>query len=937
MKSFILFLVIGGLSVVLTYGQTLAIQGNVTEALTNQPIEGVRIWIEGSTWSTLSGTDGLFMLKGNQLPLGEVILATEREGYIGQRIFIIVSENSSNNKIPIRLQLDLNSLETALGVLELGAEELGDQVGFSESTPGLLQANSDVFFKAAAYNFSAAFFRPRGLGSEHSQVAINGMAMNQMESGRPLWSMWGGLNDAQRNRVFSMGLQANDYSFGNLGANTNFIMKASQFRKGGQVSFASSNRTYLGRLMASYNSGRTLSGWAYSILLSHRFGASGYKEGTFYDAPSYFFSVEKELDEKQSVNLTVFHTPNERGKSSALTQEVLERKGNRYNPYWGLQEGKVRNSRTSSVSIPVFMLNHDWKLSEQSELHNSIMFQKGFQGETRLDHGGFRNPYPNYYQRLPSYFLRNPTPLAYDYQLAYLAGNALQADGQLDWNSLYSTNEFKSSGNPGYVLYEDVTRLQQFALNSNFQARIGERGSFSASLDYRKSISEHYALTKDLLGGTSFRDIDSFYQGNDANFEFNDVLHPDRLVGLGDKFKYNYNVNSQEIAGFGQFQYQGASWNAFFAAEVKLHQFQRIGNFQNGYFQEEGRSLGNSEKVIFNPVGFKGGLTYRLNGRHFFEINLGYRTKAPLLKNIFPNIRISNDLVDKIKVERIKTVDASYLFRTSRIKSRLTAYYNHFQDQTDIGFFFTQNAIGAEDNTAFVQEVLQGIDKLQFGIELGFEFQVMPSLSLNTAASFGQFYYSNNPSLYLSGDDFDVTLNDGYVEGSDLASRGKRKVYLKNVHVSAGPEQAFQLGVDYRDPDYWWVGISANYLSNAYVDVSALKRSEDFALEEDGVAFAQYNVQDARSLLRQESLGNYFLLNLVGGKSWRLERHYLGFFLTLNNAFNQTFKTGGFEDSRRANFLQQLEEQNRPGGPLFGTRYFTGNGTTYFLNCYIRF
>ena len=67
--------------------------------------------------------------------------------------------------------------------------------------------------------------------------------MNKQFNGRPQWSNWGGLNDAQRNREFSMGLKANDYTFGGLAGTTNIVMRASQYRKGGRVSYAAANRS----------------------------------------------------------------------------------------------------------------------------------------------------------------------------------------------------------------------------------------------------------------------------------------------------------------------------------------------------------------------------------------------------------------------------------------------------------------------------------------------------------------------------------------------------------------------------------------------------------------------------------------------------------------------------------------------------------------------
>ena len=106
------------------------------------------------------------------------------------------------------------------------------------------------------------------------------------------WANWGGLNDVQRNQEFSMGISANDYTFGDLAGTNNIIMRASMYRRGGRISYASANRSYQGRVMASYSSGLLEGGWSYSVLGSRRFGENGYIDGTLYDANSFFVAVE---------------------------------------------------------------------------------------------------------------------------------------------------------------------------------------------------------------------------------------------------------------------------------------------------------------------------------------------------------------------------------------------------------------------------------------------------------------------------------------------------------------------------------------------------------------------------------------------------------------------------------------------------------------------
>ena len=91
-------------------------------------------------------------------------------------------------------------------------EELDNSSG-GQSTSGLLQSSRDVFASTAAYNFGVARFRIRGYNGDQTTIMINGIPMNDMESGRGTWSKWGGLNDVTRYAESKRWLTSNPYHF----------------------------------------------------------------------------------------------------------------------------------------------------------------------------------------------------------------------------------------------------------------------------------------------------------------------------------------------------------------------------------------------------------------------------------------------------------------------------------------------------------------------------------------------------------------------------------------------------------------------------------------------------------------------------------------------------------------------------------------------------
>ncbi|MDG5490907.1 TonB-dependent receptor [Psychroserpens sp. SPM9] len=946
-KSFFIFL-FGIFSVLTSFSQETIVKGSVLDGTTGEPIPDVTITIEETSQSVKTNANGEFQFK-TIVPLGEQVLRVEKQGYVTKRYPIVVNEGQTVDISGMTLSFDSDKSDSF--VISISDDNLNSEDdGLTDNISGLLQASRDQFLSAAAYDFSATFFRPRGLDNANGKVLINGIEMNKQFNGRPQWGNWGGLNDVQRNQEFSMGMTANDYTFGDLAGTNNIVMRASRYREGGRVSYASANRSYTGRIMASYNSGILEGGWSYSVLASRRFGDEGYVDGTLYDSNSFFAAVEKKINDKHSINFTGIYAQNRRGRSTAITDEILNLKGRQYNPFWGELDGESRNSRVREIEEPILMLNHYWNISSKSRLNTNVAYQFGKIGNTRIDNGGTRlvslngqssyvggarNPDPSYYQNLPSYHLRDENPSAYDYEQAYLAEQSFINDGQLDWNALYSANATlrAQGGNSIYAIQEDRNDDSQFTVNTIFDTELSERIRLNAMVSYRNLKSENFANLKDLLGGTGYLDVD-FFAEEDANviqsledIAQSDLNNPNRIVQEGDRYKYNYEIDANVLTGFAQAQFKYNKVDFYVGANISTTTYQRNGLFNNGNFAGS-RSFGKSEKLDFSNYGVKVGGTYKITGRHLVDVNASYFTKAPSIRNSFSNARQNNDVVIGLESEKIQSVDVSYIFRSPIVKARLTGFYSGFEDGTDIGFYFTEDlaGLGLDTGDAFVQEVLTNVEKRHIGAELGIEAQVTPTIKLKAAASVGQYTYNNNPNLYLTSDDFDgpLTFGDGTTN-------------IKDYHVAGGPERAYQIGFEYRDPDFWNVGVTTNYFSNAYIDVSNLARSANFTTDFDGQAFVDYDENVARELLKQEEFDDYVLVNVVGGKSWRVGDYFIGFFATINNIFDQEYKTGGFEQSRLAKFDRLAEDQTRSTGPVFGSRYFNGNGTTYYLNVYLRF
>lgn len=898
------------------------VKGIVKDGNSEQPLKGVSINVKESTISKTTNADGTFALQG--IPNGKQVVIITALGYETQSFPLNLTGKTADLG-EIFLYEDEFSEEQDLSTITITDDELNDDTSAADNISGLLQSSKDVYLRSAAYEWSSSFYRIKGLDSENGKVLINGIEMNKLYNGRPQWSNWGGLNDVFRNQEFSNGLTPSNYTFGGVLGSTNISTRASEYRKGTRISYASSNRSYVHRVMGTYSTGLLKDGWAFTFSGSRRMAEEGFADGTSYNAYSMFGSIEKIFNDKHSLNFTSIFASNRRGKSAPHTQEVYDLKGTKYNEYWGYQDGKIRNSRIKDVEEPILMLNHYWNISDNTTLNTNIAYQFGKIGNSRLDYNAGSNPSPTYYQKLPSYHLaRGNTALAYEAQQRFLN------NGQVLWNTLYDANATRAinGANAGYILYEDRNDDKQFTANTILNTDINDNITINGKLEYKKLKSENFANVIDLLGGNGYLDIDRFGDIGSPTRQ-NDVRNPNRIVKEGDRFKYNYNLSSNVLNGFAQAQFKYNKVDFYVAGNVSKTEHQREGLYENGSFLGN-RSLGKSPKHSFTNFGAKGGLTYKINGRNLIDINAGYLTKAPSIRNTFSNSRENNDNVIGIDSQKILSGDISYILRTPIVQAKLTGFYTKIQDATNISFYFADGIGG--DNTAFLQEILTGIDKKHFGAEIGIEAKVTPTIKLKGAANIGQYTYDNNPNLYVTTEDNEDARNAGFENGF----KNFGKSLLKDYKIAAGPQNAYSVGFEYRDPDYWWIGATANYLSNAYINISPLKRSSNLYLNYDGLPLEGYNEAEAKQLLQQEKFDGYTTVNLVGGKSWKIGSYYVGTFASIGNVLNTKYKTGGFENGRNANFNQIKEDTSRTI-PLNGSKYWYGRGTTYFLNVYFRF
>ncbi len=926
------------------WGQT-RISGVVKDASTEKEIYNLTVSIVETGEEVQTDRIGYFQFV--DVPTGVYTVRLSGVGYLTQEQEVVVSNEP---RIDLgEIKIIFNPKNEEVGIITLTSDELSSDESSSQSAAGLLQSSQDVFASTAAFELGAYWFKVRGYDNKYNDVFFNGVRMNKINNDRVNFGDWGGLNDITRRPAEqTMGIDPSQYAFGDVGGVTYFDTRPSTMRKGTSLAYSFTNRSYNQRVLATYNTGLMDNGWAFMASGARRWAEEGVIEGTFYDSWAYFFAAEKKFNDRHSLVLSGFGSPTRRSTNSPNTQEVYDLMGKDYNAYWGWQDGEKRSERIRQFHQPLFMLTHHFNISKRTNLITTLGYQFGKDSRSRLDWHTANNPSPTYYRNLPSYSasLDNPVQANID-EVTQLWLND-QSYSQINWTSIYNQN-YNRKGAAAYVLAADVNEDKIMTFSTRLQSQILSNFKFTAGFNYQNTQSELYREVLDLLGGNHFVN-DNAFQGTRYNMDED----KDRKVMEGDKYQYDYVIHHQRGDAFVQGEVSTGKFDITLGMKAAYTSVYRDGKYRHEQYMDH--SKGKSKTYDFVDWGTKLQLLYKLNGRNFFQLNAMYASYAPTVDEIFPNARSNDFTIDNytfadrggnhetvedahnLTNSKVLSADLSYILRAPRVKGRLTGFYSKFFDEYEKNFGYIDVTDGTGgDSNLFGAEYLYNVDKLYFGGEFALEAQLTTTLTLSAVASVGQYTYDNNPTYQrFSDSNFN---QDG--ETITFGSTQTELAYLENYKLAVGPQQGFSLGLEYRAPQYWWVGATGNYLAANYLDIAPFRRTTSFVTyynAETGNQFPYSEAEDealVHDLLRQQKLSDEFMLNLNAGKTFRFGKYYMGISANVNNVLNnRDYVTGGFEQMRLGSLPEALDPKQQA---MFGPKYWYDRGRSYFINVFFRF
>ena len=915
----------------------------------NAPIEGATVLVTNNVDEHVVTTNSAGQFTIPNLSAGTWRITISAEDFDSYEASLTLHAGATLNLGNVFMFPELDfSNEGAEGMGEMETEGGDDHQGGGLV---LLGATRDVFTSISNARFSQMRFRARGYDFSLGRTFVNGLHMNDINTGGSPFSLWGGLVDVTRNNDHSRGMQPTSFGVGGVAGSSNLSTNASRIRRGFQFNYAGApNGRWAHRLSMAW-ANPIAPGWYLAVMGAVRYSPaeSPLRQdlGTYGQGVSYFVALERRLSAGESLSFTFLGAPNMLGSTTSATHEVQSLVQNPfYNPNIGWQAGQIRNARIRNSHEPIAILEYSNRINHRLRIQTAVSYRFGRSGFTALDWFNAPDPRPDHHRNLPSWFTDFGTFNPIQGQNAREGWLTDRNIRYINWDGLHNVN-FNN-----YETIENVTdnglrgqtisglrskyvvenrRTDQREFNSGFTANllITSNVRLSGGLNYRWNRTHHFKEMVDLLGGDFWIDLNQFAQrigedgeeGDEGGTPIDagdrgqlDLNNPNRVVREGDIFGYNYlsftqRGNAWAVANITL----GRNMEVYVGGELGFTRFHREGLFRHGLFPEN--SYGNSNKYSFLSYVVQAGLNYQIGRPHLISANVFFSQQPPHFRDAFLSPRTRNSTVDNLVPERIFSTDIIYTFRAPGTRVRIGAFYTEIHDRSRVTSFFD------DVQRTMSNFALSGISQRHLGVEFGADVHIWNGISLRSAVAYGDYIYTSNPLLTQTDNNNDRLILEN------------ERVYWSGFMVSGTPQLATNIGVEFRARRGWWVALDLNYYDFSYISMNPRRRMDDVTrnlIDNNG------NPIDERyaNLVRQEKFSPGFVLNANAGRFWSLagRRYQLGVIFSVSNILNnQSMRNGGFEQSRL--WHDSTTDTFRP----FQSRYSYMNATSFFLNVTFRF
>jgi hypothetical protein len=755
------------------------ITGKIVDTITKEPLIGSTVLVKGTTIATSASLDGSFKLK---VPAGSNILIVSFIGYISKEITISESgkslgtielrpNSSSIKEVTITGDVAIDR-KTPVAVSTIGTEYIDEHLGNGNipdlliSIPGVMTSQGD-----GGYGDGRVSIRGFSSRSGNGNVAytVNGIPVNDPETGALYWSDFAGVTDVARSIQVQRGLGASKIIIPSFGGTVNVTTRTTDQQAGGYVyeGLGSYGWNKTGVLIST---GLTSTGWAATFQGSRTQGAYPF-DGSNFLGYNYFFNLSKVLSKNQTISLNVIGANQTHGQrpeellypnTSTNTPGYLGApQGINWNTWFGYKDGKQYNPYNNFYSEPIISLNHEWTINDKSSLSTVLYTLQGDGGGGGIALSGLT---VNTVPRSGNIY----TPINYD---ALQAANAANTDG--------------SALSYGYASH---SKTHWYGLRSTYRTMLGKYIDLSAGIDLRYYEGNHYEQVTDLWGA----DYVAYpYTGNPATGKTGgNINDPAGRVGINGLIDY-HNIDYIESGGaFAQAEYSKDNFSLF----ATLSGTESADSRKDPFDYLNGDPNQTSKWVNFTTYQAKAGANYNLNSQMNVFANIGYLTKPPYFGNVF--VDYTNHVNNSTISEKLFSYELGYSLKISSFSAKLDLFRTSYMDRA-----FASNFSDAATQQIYTANI-SGVNELHQGAELEVKYKPVLGILVGGSVSIGDYHYTSNSGPVT------VQNSQGAVIGNQSS------VYLKGEKLGDVPQNTAYGFTEINVVPQLKVGASVNYYWN---------------------------------------------------------------------------------------------------------------------------
>ncbi len=773
MKKTTLKLLIASICILLGFNWAQAqtvVTGQVLDAETSEPIIGASV--STGSGATLKGVstdlDGKFEFSteaGVVLNITSVgydkqsLQIAKREGQIKLGKIMLEPASIGMEAVQVIASIVPRDRRTPVPVSNIKVEKISAAAPNLEF-PELLKTTPSVYVTNQGGGFGDSRINMRGFDSNNMGILINGVPINDMESGRVYWSNWAGMMEQASSVQVQRGLGASKLGLSSMGGTINIVTKSTEAKTGGMA--------YVGLGYNGYNkeafsvSTGLNNGWGITVAASRSSARRmGDVRGTKFDALTYFLNVSKRFNDAHTLSFTAFGAPQWHfGRPRKYSVATMADKGLSFNNAYGYHNGEMKSISYNIYHKPQLSLNHYWNINEKSSLYTtayaSIASGGGYGSATGPD-----NRWLNLNNEGMPYYDNN--------------GNKIRmetADGLADFDAVAAANAASSKGSRAILSLSNNSH-NWYGLLSSFKHNFNQNLVLTAGYDGRYYKGIHNKEVTDLLGGAYYLET------NKSRLIYGRTL--DTKLNLGDKIEYDYNGIVIWNGAFAQLEASNDLFDAFISGSL-THEAYRFEN-KGGNGESDASLLKDgvyiSDWATFMPWSAKMGVSYKFLPKHNVFVNAGYFTRAPFFRSVFATY--NTDINKNVANEKALTAEFGYGFRSSIFEFNANAYYTLWKDKATRVTKYTDSGQQLTGN-------LMGMNAQHYGFELDAHVRPLSILSIDAMFSWGDWTWQKDVNFTFVDESMQTVAGP---DGQPL----QYNAYVKGIHVGNAAQMTAAAGL----------------------------------------------------------------------------------------------------------------------------------------------